>query len=238
MTILSVEDLVVGYKGEPVLDGVSLSLEEGEIVAVLGPNGAGKSTLMKCLVGMLGQREGSIHFKGDDMSRKSPEDRVRRGLALVPEGRHLFKNLTVEDNLRTGRFSKRTGITPEQAYEVFPRLAERKQSLAGQLSGGEQQMLALGRALVGGPRVLLVDEPSLGLAPLITKSVFEVLGGLALDGMSILLGEQNAYAAMEVAGRCLVLGEGKVQYEGESRTEEGRSRALDEYQKMIDVAEE
>ncbi|MGW4335400.1 ABC transporter ATP-binding protein [Rhodococcus koreensis] len=234
---LEVENLVVGYRGEPVLDQLSVSLREGEVVAVIGPNGAGKSTLLKCLAGIVGARSGAVRFRSRDLSRRTTEARVRDGLALVPEGRHLFKNLTVEDNLRTGHFAGRQGHSADDVYEMFPRLTERRQSLAGQLSGGEQQMLAIGRALIGGPSLLLVDEPSLGLAPLVTKSVFGVLNELASSGMSILLGEQNAYAAMEVADRCLVLGQGKIQFEGESRTAEGQKRITDEYQKMIDVAD-
>jgi branched-chain amino acid transport system ATP-binding protein len=233
---LEMEDLIVGYQGEPVLNGLSLAITKGEVTALIGPNGAGKSTLFRTVAGLIPERSGRIEYIGSDIRRKSPESRARLGLALVPEGRSLFKDLTVHDNLRAGRFTGRKGFSIADVYDLFPRLADRTHSPAGHLSGGEQQMLALGRALTGGPEVLLVDEPSLGLAPLVTRTVCEALVALATAGMTVVLGEQNAHAAMDVASRCLVLAGGALTFDSECVTEDGRRAVLTAYEATIEVA--
>jgi branched-chain amino acid transport system ATP-binding protein len=236
VSALEVQDLVVAYRAEPVVREVSFAVEPGEIVAVLGPNGAGKTTLLKTIAGLVQPRSGAVRLDGRDLRRDRPEDRARHGLLLVPEGRRLFRGLTTVENLRSGSFNGRDGYGVEEVLELFPALAKRQTSRAGQLSGGEQQMLAIGRALCGDPRVLLVDEPSLGLAPLITASVFETFRELAGRGMAIVIAEQNVHAATEVADRCLVLATGTVTFAAPSRSPEERARVGAAYAETIDIA--
>jgi branched-chain amino acid transport system ATP-binding protein len=214
---------------------MELNLDEGEIVAVLGPNGVGKTTFLKTIAGLVAAREGVISLDGRHINRSRAEARARAGVLLVPEGRRLFPSLTVIENLRAGVFTGRKGLSIDEALELFPRLAERGDSRARSLSGGEQQMLAIGRALCGGPRVLLIDEPSLGLAPLVTASVFETFRRLADRGISIVLGEQNVMAAVGVADRCVLMESGATRYSGSCSTAEDRSSVEREYEKMIDV---
>ena len=235
MTAIECSRLVVGYRAEPVVRDVSLSVQPGEIVAVLGANGAGKTTLLKTLAGLLQPRSGSVALRGEMLGRQPPEERARRGLLLVPEGRRLFPTLSTVDNLRTGRFTEREGYTVDEVLALFGRLAERRESLAGQLSGGEQQMLAIGRALCGGPEVLLIDEPSLGLAPRITSSVFETFGRLAQRGLAVLIAEQNVHAAMRVADRCIVLDRGVVTLSASVQTAEGREAIEQAYTATVDI---
>ena len=212
MSLLSLNDVRAGYGPLEVLHGISLEVEAGEIAVILGANGAGKTTTMRAVSGMIA-RQGRIGFEGADISNTSAEKIVRLGVAQVPQGRGTFAELTVEDNLRSGAYVRRDAIDDDIArwYEVFPRLAERRSQRAGSLSGGEQQMLAIARALMSRPKLLLCDEPSLGLAPLITQELFEVLKRLNTEeGLSILLVEQNANLALKVAHRVYLLETGNV----------------------------
>ncbi|MFZ8917287.1 MAG: ABC transporter ATP-binding protein [Ilumatobacteraceae bacterium] len=212
MSLLAMRDVRAGYGPLEVLHGISLDVEPGEIVVILGANGAGKTTTMRAVSGMIG-RQGQVTFEGADISSTSAEKIVRLGIAQVPQGRGTFAELTVEDNLRSGAYVRRDAVVADidRWYEVFPRLAERRSQRAGSLSGGEQQMLAIARALMSKPKLLLCDEPSLGLAPLITQELFEVLKKLNADeGLSILLVEQNANLALKVAHRVYLLETGNV----------------------------
>ncbi len=212
MSLLAMRDVRAGYGPLEVLHGISLDVELGEIVVILGANGAGKTTTMRAVSGMIG-RQGQVTFEGADISSTSAEKIVRLGIAQVPQGRGTFAELTVEDNLRSGAYVRRDAVDADidRWYEVFPRLAERRSQRAGSLSGGEQQMLAIARALMSKPKLLLCDEPSLGLAPLITQELFEVLKKLNADeGLSILLVEQNANLALKVAHRVYLLETGNV----------------------------
>ena len=212
MSHLSIQDVRAGYGPLEVLHGISLDVNQGEIVVILGANGAGKTTTMRAVSGMI-PRQGSIRFEDSDISSLSAEKIVRLGIAQVPQGRGTFTELTVEENLRTGAYVRHDDVSTdiERWYEVFPRLAERRTQRAGSLSGGEQQMLAIARALMSRPKLLLCDEPSLGLAPLITQELFEVLKGLNADeGLSVLLVEQNANLALKVAHRVYLLETGNV----------------------------
>ena len=212
MSLLSVRDVRAGYGPLEVLHGVSLEVNQGEIVVILGANGAGKTTTMRAVSGMIA-RQGSIRFEDADITSLSAEKIVRLGIAQVPQGRGTFTELTVEDNLRAGAYVRGDAIDADIArwYDVFPRLAERRTQRAGSLSGGEQQMLAIARALMSRPKLLLCDEPSLGLAPLITQELFEVLKRLnAEEGLSVLLVEQNANLALKVAHRVYLLETGNI----------------------------
>ncbi|NDY92590.1 ABC transporter ATP-binding protein [Ideonella livida] len=232
--ILSVSGLHAGYGKAEVLTGLNLSLPKGSVVTVIGPNGAGKSTTLNALMGVLRSR-GTITFDGQDISDTTLEERVMAGLALVPEKRELFSSMTVEDNLVLGGFKPmRQGVagwkgTLEEVFTTFPRLKERRAQLAGTLSGGERQMLAVGRALMSRPKVLMLDEPSLGLAPLIVKEVFRTIEALRATGVSILLIEQNARAALEVADYGYVLETGAIALEGPAKDLAGDSRVIDTY---------
>ncbi|HEY5210305.1 MAG TPA: ABC transporter ATP-binding protein [Stellaceae bacterium] len=218
MTLLSIENLSVSYDKVEAVRGVSLSIEQGQIVTVIGPNGAGKTTLLGAAMGLLPSR-GRMMFDGIDLRRLDVEARVERGFCLVPETRELFGNMSVADNLRLGGYSRRRDRegqrrTLDDVMQRFPRLAERRSQLAGTLSGGERQMLALGRALMAQPRLLLLDEPSLGLAPLIVREVFRIVASLRGLGVSILLVEQNARAALETADFGYVLETGEIVHSG------------------------
>jgi branched-chain amino acid transport system ATP-binding protein len=217
-TLLSVEDLHVSYGKMEAVSGVSLEMQAGQIVTVIGPNGAGKTTLLSALMGLLPSR-GRSRYEQDDLGALSTEERVRRGMCLVPERRELFSEMTVADNLILGAYTRwrdRSAVYADlrEVYDRFPKLAERRGQLAGTLSGGEQQMLALGRALMAKPRLLLLDEPSLGLAPLIVREIFRIVVGLRELGVSILLVEQNARAALETADFGYVLETGSVVLSG------------------------
>jgi branched-chain amino acid transport system ATP-binding protein len=216
--LLAVEDLHVRYGKVEAVSGVSLEMQAGAIVTVIGPNGAGKTTLLAALMGLL-PAQGETRYDGADLSRLITEERVRRGICLVPERRELFTEMTVADNLILGaytRWSDRAAVARDLAdvYTRFPRLAERRTQFAGTLSGGERQMLALGRALMMKPRLLLLDEPSLGLAPLMVREIFRVITGLRELGVSILLVEQNARAALESADFGYVLETGAIVHSG------------------------
>jgi branched-chain amino acid transport system ATP-binding protein len=236
--LLEVRGLCVAYGKVEAVHQAGLRVEEGRIVTVIGPNGAGKTTLLAALMGMLAAR-GSVSYAGEEITRVEPEQRVSRGLCLVPERRELFAAMTVEDNLVLGafhRYRKRDKTIPadfEQVYQLFPRLQERRRQLAGTLSGGERQMLALGRALMSRPRLLMLDEPSLGLAPLIVRDIFRVIAGLRETGVSILLVEQNARAALQVADYGYVLETGEIVLEGASAELASNPRVIESYLGLV-----
>ena len=216
--LLSVTDLHVSYGKVEAVSGVSLEMQAGHIVTVIGPNGAGKTTLLAALMGLLPSK-GESWYEAQDLRILSTEERVRRGICLVPERRELFTEMSVADNLVLGAYTRwrdREAVQRDlqEVYERFPRLSERRGQLAGTLSGGERQMLALGRALMAKPRLLLLDEPSLGLAPLIVREIFRIVTGLRELGVSILLVEQNARAALETADYGYVLETGSIVHSG------------------------
>ncbi|GAB4264172.1 MAG: ABC transporter ATP-binding protein [Deferrisomatales bacterium] len=216
--MLTLEGLTVGYGKTAVLRDVSLTVEAGRIVALLGSNGAGKSTVMRAVTGLLRPWRGSIRLGGEEIGGARPPAIVRRGLSLVPEGREVFAHLTVLENLRMGAYSRSDGDGVqrdlETVFELFPILRERGRQKAGTLSGGEQQMLAIGRALMARPRVLLLDEPSLGLAPLLVREIFRVLQDIHARGTTVLLVEQNAHMALKVADYAYILETGRITHEG------------------------
>ena len=211
--MLSVSDLKAGYGSILALKSVSLSVAEREIVTIIGANGAGKTTLLRTIMGMLPAVEGIVHFKGDLITGIPTPEIVRRGMALVPEGRHIFGTLSIVENLKMGAYSRRDKEVRKDMEEImsfFPVLEERKRQLGGTLSGGEQQMLAIGRALMSRPHLLLLDEPSMGLAPLIVQQVFDKISEINTRGTTVLLVEQNAHQALDLASRGYVLELGRV----------------------------
>jgi len=217
--MLEVKDLAAAYSGIEALRGVSLHIQAGEMVALIGANGAGKSTLLNCLSGTVRPKRGTIRFEGGEIAGVKPHRVARQGLLQVPEGRQILVELTVEENLLLGELArgKRTsnyGLS--DVYQLFPILEERRLQKGGTLSGGQQQMLAIGRALMGGPRLLLLDEPSLGLSPLITDQVFTALQALNASGLTILLVEQNAHRALQATSRAYLLEHGEMAFEGRS----------------------
>jgi len=219
--MLEIQNLQVAYGPLLALHGVDLIVRPGEMVALVGPNGAGKSTLLKTISGLLTSRAGAIRWQNETINTVPAQRIVERGIALVPEGRRLFAAMTVRENLELGAFTERAQkekpAQMERVFSLFPRLFERQQQTAGLLSGGEQQMLALGRALMSLPRLLLLDEPSLGLAPKFVESIFVVLNGLHRDGMSVLIVEQNVHAVLELVQRAYILEGGRIVGEGEGR---------------------
>ncbi len=233
--LLDVAALSVSYGGVGAVHGVSLRVEEGRIATVIGPNGAGKTTLLNAVMGVRPAAAGSVVFKGRDLRGLSPEERVARGLCLVPETRELFATMPVEDNLRLGSWRRRAegraalARSLAEVFALFPRLAERRRQAAGTLSGGERQMLAMGRALMARPDLLMLDEPSLGLAPLIVRDIFRTIRGLRDAGRAILLVEQNARAALEVADWGYVLETGRLALEGPSASLAANSRVVETY---------
>ena len=210
--LLDVLNLEVRYGGIAAVKGISFAVEEGEMVCLIGANGAGKTTTLKALARML-PAAGEIHYRGERLDRLPSHALISRGLALVPEGRGVFARLTVAENLAMGAYYRRDGEIAadlDRVHELLPRLKERREQLAGTLSGGEQQMLAIGRALMGRPKLLLLDEPSMGLAPLMVQKVFEVIRAVAAQGVTILLVEQNARLALEVCSRGYVMESGTI----------------------------
>ncbi len=229
-----VEGLRAGYGRAEVLHGVALKADQGSVITVIGPNGAGKSTLLNTLMGILSAR-GSIVFQGQDLAPLTLEERVMRGIALVPERRELFGTMSVEDNLVLGAFrqvrlkNKHWREQIDVVFELFPRLKERRTQQAGTLSGGERQMLAVGRALMSGPKLLMLDEPSLGLAPLIVREIFRTIDGLRKTGVTTLLVEQNARAALETADYGYVLEMGEIVLQGAASDLATDARVIDTY---------
>lgn len=223
MSMLSTRDLSAGYGKISAVNQIDLNVEAGQIVSVVGPNGAGKSTLLNTIAGLHGPSAGSVLFNGTDITRLSPEQRLKAGLCIVPEKRELFASMSVEDNLVLGAYSRRSEgreqfkRSLDEVFGRFPRLRERRQQLAGTLSGGERQMLALGRALMARPKLLLLDEPSLGLAPLIVAEVFEIVSSLKESGVSVLLVEQNARGALAISDAGYVLETGAIALSGEAK---------------------
>ena len=216
--LLRVSDVHISYGKVEAVRGASLEVGENEIVTIIGANGAGKTTLLNSIMGILPLR-GRVDFAGQDLGRREIEDRVALGVSLVPEHRELFATMNVEDNLLLGAFrAERAAVATsfERVYVLFPRLKERRRQLAGTLSGGEQQMLAMGRALMGAPKLLMLDEPSLGLAPIIVADIFRTIGELRSSGVSVLLVEQNAQAALAVADRAYVMELGEFVLEGKA----------------------
>lgn len=211
----------VYYGNIQALHNISLEVNEGEIVTLIGANGAGKSTLLKTLSGLLKPKKGKIEFLGKSITGKAAQTIVKAGISHVPEGRRVFANLTVEENLELGAFLRKdkAGINSDltKVYETFPRLLERRKQLSGTLSGGEQQMLAIGRAIMAKPKLVLLDEPSMGLAPLMVQTIFKVIEEINNDGTTVLLVEQNAHMALSVANRGYVIETGKVVLSGPAR---------------------
>lgn len=216
--MLEIRDLEAGYGDVRVLSGVTLSVQPGEIVALLGPNGAGKTTLLKTIAGLLRPRAGTIRWQGEDMGRVAAHLIVERGLAMVPEGRRLFGSMTVEENLRLGAFAARARgdrrANLERVYALFPVLRDRRRQTVRLLSGGQQQMVSIGRALMTNPKLLILDEPSLGIAPLLVRAILEVMVEINRNGVAVFLVEQNVQAALTLAHRAYILETGCIVGEG------------------------
>jgi len=214
MNFLETRGLEVAYGGIRAVKGVDLTVQSGELVCLIGANGAGKTTTLKSLCGMLAPEQGEILYEGKSIAGKPSHELLRLGISLVPEGRGIFGRLTVEENLKIGAYVRhdRSGIASDmdRLYELFPRLAERRTQQAGTLSGGEQQMLAIGRALMSRPRLLLLDEPSMGLAPMLVQKIFETIRRIVEEGVTLLLVEQNARLALEISRRGYVMESGKI----------------------------
>ena len=219
MSLLYIKDLKVSYGGIEAIKGISLNVEKGEIVTLIGANGAGKSTTLRAISGLVPIREGTITYDGQVISGQSPQKIVSEGIGMVPEGRRVFRNLTVLENLKVGAYLRKDDLTPdiEHVYQLFPRLKERSWQMAGTLSGGEQQMLAVGRAMMMRPKLMMMDEPSLGLAPLVIRDIFKIIQTLHDEGITILLVEQNANAALRIADSAYVLETGSITMHGTGR---------------------
>jgi ABC-type branched-subunit amino acid transport system ATPase component len=218
MALLEVEDLHAGYGRMEILKGVSLRVESGQIVSIIGPNGAGKSTVFKTLFGLLPARQGRVRFAGEDVTNRPPADLLRRGITYVPQGRNVFPLMTVDENLRLGAYirprSTELEREVERVYGIFPMLREARTKRAAELSGGQQQMLEMGRALLLRPRLMLLDEPTLGLAPLVFREIFRIIEGLRQAGQTILMVEQNAAKALELSDYAYVLELGRNRFDG------------------------
>ena len=218
--MLVIDNLASRYGRIEVLHGLSLEVKAGEIVTLVGSNGAGKTTLLRAISGVQPIAGGSIRFMGDPIERMAPHVRVAKGIVQVPEGRQVFAPLSVEDNLRLGAWSRKDSdiaVDVEGVYATFPVLAEKRDVVAGALSGGQQQMLAMGRALMARPKLMLLDEPSMGLAPILVDQIFSIIGGLKRQGITVLLVEQNAYAALAIADRGYVIETGRISHSGSGR---------------------
>lgn len=221
MAMLEVSNLKVNYGMIQAIKGISFKVEEGEIIALIGANGAGKTTTLHTVSGLLKAREGSILFNGKELTKTQPHKIVEMGMAHVPEGRRIFQQLTVYENLILGAYTrsdkKEIAENLEMIYKRFPRLEERKKQIAGTLSGGEQQMLAMGRALMSNPKIVFMDEPSMGLSPLLVSEIFDIIQSINKSGTTVLLVEQNAKKALSIANRAYVLETGKIVLEGDAK---------------------
>lgn len=217
--MLTVQDLHVNYGAVHALNGISLTVRDGEIVSLIGANGAGKTTTLRTITGLEKAASGTIEFDGCDLRKTDPSKIITHKLAHVPEGRHIFPAMTVEENLEMGAYADPSGKeeTMADVYRRFPRLKERRRQLAGTLSGGEQQMLAVGRALMGKPKMILMDEPSMGLSPLLVKEIFDIIREVNAQGITILLVEQNARMALSISHRAYVLETGTISIEGDAK---------------------
>lgn len=219
--MLVLQDIHVYYGAIHALKGISLEVNEGEIVSLIGSNGAGKSTSLKTISGLLRPKQGKLSFNGTDITTVQPQDIVAKGISQVPEGRRVFANMTVIENLELGAYLRKDKAEIKKdmqyVYELFPRLNERKNQLSGTLSGGEQQMLAMGRALMSRPKLLLLDEPSMGLAPILVKQIFSIIEEINIKGTTILLVEQNAHMALSIAHRAYVLETGRIVLTGAAK---------------------
>jgi branched-chain amino acid transport system ATP-binding protein len=222
VSLLSIEQLQVAYGGIRAVKGIDLKVEPGELVCLIGANGAGKTTTLRAITGLVRAAAGAVRYDGNEITRLKPHEIARRGLALVPEGRGVFAQLTIEENLAMGAYARSDSAAVasdvERVFTLFPRLKERRKQTAGTLSGGEQQMLAIARALMSRPKLLLLDEPSMGLAPLMVEKIFDVVRTIASEGVTLLLVEQNARLALEISHRGYVLEGGLVTLTGEGRT--------------------
>ena len=220
-TLLKVSGLKVSYGGIKAVKGVDLEVKEGELISLIGSNGAGKTTTMKAITGSLGMEDGDVEYLGQSIRGKGAWDLVKQGLAMVPEGRGVFTRMTITENLQMGAYvrSDKAGIAQdiERMFGIFPRLKERKDQLAGTMSGGEQQMLAMARALMSQPKVLLLDEPSMGLSPIMVDKIFEVVRDVSAQGVTILLVEQNASRALQIADRGYVMDSGEIIMSGDAK---------------------
>ena len=226
--LLEVRGLEVHYGGIRAVKGIDFAVSEGELVCLIGANGAGKTSTLKAICRLVASRAATIAYAGEDISRARIHELPRRGLIMVPEGRGIFAQLTVEENLAMGAYARRAG-DPQSQYQRFPRLAERRHQVAGTLSGGEQQMLAMARALMAGPKLLLLDEPSMGLAPLMVEKIFEIIADIAAQGVTILLVEQNARLALEFASRGYVMESGAIALAGAAKALLEDSRVREAY---------
>ncbi len=220
MAMLEIKDLCVNYGMIKALKGISFEVNEGEVIALIGANGAGKTTTLHTITGILPAKSGSVKFNGTELTKTPAHKIVNMGMAHVPEGRRIFQQLTVLDNLKLGAFTRsdKAGIAEdmEKIYKRFPRLAERKTQIAGTLSGGEQQMLAMGRALMSRPKIVVMDEPSMGLSPILVSEIFDIITSIRKDGTTVLLVEQNAKKALSIADRAYVLETGKITLSGKA----------------------
>jgi branched-chain amino acid transport system ATP-binding protein len=217
--LLEVSDIHTHYGAIEALKGISISVEPGEVVTLIGSNGAGKSTTLRSISGLTPATQGSVKFEGEDITRLPAHDVVGRGVALSPEGRHVFARMTVRENLELGAYLRGGGALSEdfdRVYDLFPRLKERQKQKAGTMSGGEQQMLAIGRALMAKPKLLMLDEPSMGIAPILVQRIYETIGEINRSGVAILLVEQNANYALEAAKRGYVLETGRIVLDGKA----------------------
>ena len=221
MSMLEVKDLEVYYGVIQAIKGISFHVEEGEVIALIGANGAGKTTTLQTITGMLNAQAGSIQFEGTELTKIPGHKIVSMGMAHVPEGRRVFAQLSVLENLKLGAYTRKDKTEIEESfkrvYKSFPRLEERKNQLAGTLSGGEQQMLAMGRALMSKPRIVLMDEPSMGLSPIFVEEIFNIIKEISAEGTTVLLVEQNAKKALSIADRAYVLETGKIVLEGDAK---------------------
>ncbi len=222
MAMLEIKDIEVYYGMIQAIKGISFEVNEGEVIALIGANGAGKTTILHTITGLLSPKKGSVVFEGKDITKVPAHKIVSLGMAHVPEGRRVFAELSVYENLKMGAYTRKdkeeTAKTLEMVYKRFPRLEERKNQLAGTLSGGEQQMLAMGRALMSHPKIILMDEPSMGLSPILVNEIFDIIQEVSAGGTTVLLVEQNAKKALSIADRAYVLETGKIVLEGDAET--------------------